>query len=139
MSTEHYEAIQTWLEAGAPLESFIAVAALGAILRFFLVPLVESTLNRFWGIELFSTWKLQVINGCGVALALIVGFLTSSETELTMQILIGIMSAQVAIGFHQTTHKAREASANSNAFKTIMESVPDPDTLPPAETVELVN
>jgi hypothetical protein len=101
--------LTTWLKTGANLDNIGAVAAIGALLRFFIVPMVEAIIGKICGVQFFSVWKLQLVNGCGVGATLLIGVLTQTHTALSQQILIGMLAAATAVGIHQATEQSKKA------------------------------
>lgn len=117
-----FDALSQWLKDGASLEGVGAIAALGAILRFFVVPLVEAAITKFLGVQFTSVYKLQMISLCGVGTTAIFGVLTGSTTPFNQQVLIGLLASMTAIGIHQATDKAKQASEALAAQSTSADS-----------------
>lgn len=104
------DTILQWLQSGASLDNIGAVAAIGALLRFIIVPVVETLLKRFFGMEFASIYKLQMVNVCGVLTTIAIGLGTHTQTPFSQQILIGMLAAASAVGMHQLTSQSRIAS-----------------------------
>lgn len=104
------DAILQWLQGGASLDNVGAVAAIGGLLRFIIIPVVEALLKRFFGLEFVSVYKLQMVNVCGVVTTIGIGLGTHTTTPFSQQILIGMMAAASAVGMHQLTSQAQKAA-----------------------------
>jgi len=102
--------ILDWLQNGITLEGAGAIAALGALLRFIVIPAVISLSSRVFGQDFYSINKIQIVNACGVGTAMLFAWLTKADIPVANQILLGVVAANTAIGFHQTTSLAAKAS-----------------------------
>lgn len=102
--------ILDWIHNGIVLEGAGAIAALGAFLRFVVIPAVMAISSRFFGADFYSIHKIHIINVAGILTTMFFAAITKSEVPFAQQILLGVIAANTAIGFHQTTTLAVKAA-----------------------------
>ena len=101
-----------WINEGGKLTSVSAVASLAAVLRFVAIPGVDFLSTRY-GTVLTGVRKIMAIHAAGVLLAVIIDFLTHSNTTISQAAMLGFVASNTAIGFHQTTKQAQMDQAAS--------------------------